>query len=443
MLIANATLLDGARADVRLGATIVAVAEALRPEPGEHVLDAKCGTVLPGLHDHHVHLWATAAALESAPAGPPRVRTADELRAVLATATTDPDGWIRAVGYHDSVAGPLDRHRLDELAPAVPVRVQHRSGAFWTLNTIALQRIGADGHEDGRFFRTDPGVPVHRLSLRAVSRRLSALGVTGVTEATPGYSQMDIETFTHARQQGELDQRLHCMALPGTCPTAEVGVGPAKLILDDPTLDLDAVCAWVSAAHTADHPVAVHAVTDSQLIVTIAALKAVGVHPGDRIEHAAVVPDDVITDLEELGVTVVTQPNFIAERGDEYLTDVEAAQRDQLWRVDSLRRAGIPTALSTDAPFGDADPWAAMRAAVRRRAPSGATLGTDEKVDPRTALTMFLGHPEQPAHPRRIAVGQPGDVIVLSAAPPQVLAELDAGLVVATVIGGELTYSVR
>ena len=62
--------------------------------------------------------------------------------------------------------------------------------------------------------------------------------------------------------------------------------------------------------------------TDSQLVVTIAALREAGGHPGDRIEHAAVVPDDCIADLAELGVTVVTQPNFVAERGDEYRAEV-------------------------------------------------------------------------------------------------------------------------
>lgn len=439
MLITNAVLLDGAKADIRIGQTITAVASELKPAPGEQVYDAHGGTVLPGLHDHHVHLWSAAAALTSVSAGPPRVRTSAELRAALAAAPPDSDGWIRAVGYHDSVAGPLDRHRLDALAPGTPVRVQHRSGALWTLNTAALQRIGAVDHPDGRFFRTDPAVSTAQVrTLHDLSARLSALGVTGVTEATPGHDQRQVESFSHARRSGELRQRLHCMAVPGTRPTAEVTIGPAKLILDDTTLDLDAVCRWVTAAHREDRPVAIHAVTDSQLVVTIAALDEAGVHPGDRIEHAAVVPDDCVDRLSHLGVTVVTQPNFVGERGDEYRTDVEEQLHHQLWRVATLRRAGVAVALSTDAPFGEVDPWAAMRAGVYRRTPAGKTLGPDERVDARTALEMFLGHPDRPATPRRIAPGQPADLTVLTAPPAQVLAELDAHLVADTIIGGEL-----
>ena len=46
-----------------------------------------------------------------------------------------------------------------------------------------------------------------------------------------------------------------------------------------------------------------------------------------------------MADLTDLGVTVVTQPNFVAERGDQYLTDVPAAEHHELWRVASLLKA--------------------------------------------------------------------------------------------------------
>ena len=87
-------------------------------------------------------------------------------------------------------------------------------------------------------------------------------------------------------------------------------------------------------------------------------------------------PDDCLADLARLGVLVVTQPNFVAERGDQYLADVPADEHHQLWRVASLLAADVRVALSTDMPFGDADPWAAMRAAVRRTTAAGAVLGT-------------------------------------------------------------------
>ena len=141
------------------------------------------------------------------------------------------------------------------------------------------------------------------------------------------------------------------------------------------------------------------------------------------------------------GVTVVTQPNFVAERGDQYLDEVPADEHDQLWRVASLLDAGVPVALSTDMPFGDGDPWAAMRAAVRRITPSGAVLGSNERISARTALTMFLGSAEHPTRLRRVAPGEPADLCVLNVSPETALAELDADMVAATVIRGEIAYT--
>ena len=144
---------------------------------------------------------------------------------------------------------------------------------------------------------------------------------------------------------------------------------------------------WIGARHGDAHPVAIHGVTAAQLLVTIAALRETGCQcSGDRIEHAAVVPSDCVADLADLGVTVVTQPNFVAERGDQYLDEVPAVEHDQLWRVASLLDAGVPVALSTDMPFGDGDPWAAMRAAVahhtqRRRAGQPRTRSSPNGFD--------------------------------------------------------------
>ena len=153
------------------------------------------------------------------------------------------------------------------------------------------------------------------------------------------------------------------------------------------------------------------------------------------------VPADCLADLADLGVTVVTQPNFVAERGDQYLDEIPAAEHGQLWRVASLLDASVPVALSTDMPFGDGDPWAAIRAAVHRRTPSGAVLGVAECVSARTALMMFLGRPDQPTHLRTLEPGQPADLCVLSVPPETALAELDAGMVAATVVSGETVYA--
>jgi predicted amidohydrolase YtcJ len=431
MLIQRATMLDGVVVDLRVGACIDEVADALAPRRGEVVFDAAGGTVLPGLHDHHVHLHSAAAAATSVRVGPPQVRDRAALARVLASTEAGDDGWIRAVGYHDSVAGALDRAALDAMVPTVPLRIQHRSGVLWMLNSAGLARIGLADHPDGRLRSADSwsdALGRSKTNLAQLSDRLSRYGITGITDATPDLDVSDMVRLAELHRQGELRQHVHCLA-------------PGKRILHDDDLDLERLADWIADRHRDGGPVAVHCVTAAQLLVTIAALRQVGAHPRDRIEHAAVTPPDCLADLAELAVTVVTQPNFVAERGDQYLDEVPAAEHDQLWRVASLLRADVPVALSTDMPFGQPDPWAAMRAAVHRTTPAGAVLGADERVSAQTALTMFFGYPDQPSRARAVQPGQPGDLCVLSVPPPTALAELDAGMIAATVIDGEIAYS--
>ncbi|OMC03382.1 amidohydrolase [Mycobacterium sp. NS-7484] len=423
MLIRRATLLDGRVTDILVGETIEAVAESLPAEPQEQVIDAAFATVIPGLHDHHLHVHSAAAEQDSVRVGPAEVADEAALASVLAAAAPGSDGWIRAVGYHEAVAGPLDRRRLDRLSADVPVRVQHRSGVLWTVNSAGLAALGLTEHPDGILRSADhtwsDTLQRRPAAVAEFSDTLAGYGVTGVTDATPDLRPED-------RPVG-LRQRAHYLA-------------PGKRILHDDSLDLEALTAWIAERHRAGAPVAVHCVTSAQLVVTIAALRAAGSHPGDRIEHAAMVPADVVDDLVALGATVVTQPNFVAERGDQYRTDVPADEQDQLWRVATLLDAGVPVALSTDAPFGAADPWAAMRAAVHRRTPAGVVLNPAERITAVRALTLFFGSTEHPAVPRRIAAGEPGDLCLLAAAPQRVLDELDAALVATTIIGGEVVF---
>ena len=431
MLIQRATLLDGTVTRIRVGQRIDEVGDDLAARRGEGVLDAGGGTVLPGLHDHHVHVRSAASALDSFFVGPPGVSTKAQLAQLLSNATPGPDGWIRAVGYHESVAGELDRAALDAVVPRIPVRVQHRSGALWILNSAALGRVGLAEHPDGRLRSADRGwsdaLQRRETDLAELGRRITATGVTGVTDATPDLGAEDIVSLTVAHRRGEFRPRLRFLS-------------PGKKILQDDHLDLDSLTDWIAGHHAADRPVAVHCVTAAQLVVTIAALRAAGSHPLDRIEHAAVVPDDNVADLADLRVTVVTQPNFVAERGDQYLAEVEPTEHSQLWRVASLLKANVRVALSTDMPFGHGDPWTAMRAAVYRTTPSGAVLNANECISAPEALTMFLGQSDQPDRARTVEIGQPGDLCVLTEPPATALAELDAGMVAATIIGGELVY---
>ena len=127
LLIQNAEV-AGRRHDLRCrDGVIVELADHLSSQPHERRVDARGGALIPGLHDHHIHLFSLAAKLASIPCGPPHVESRDSLIEMLSRANAS-QGWLRGTGYFESVAGPLDRSRLDAICTAHPLRIQHRSG---------------------------------------------------------------------------------------------------------------------------------------------------------------------------------------------------------------------------------------------------------------------------------------------------------------------------
>lgn len=454
----------GRRVDVRVrDAEVAEVAPGLRPATaGAVVVEGRGGALLPGLHDHHVHLLATAAARASVAVGPADVGDAAGFAAALrgAAAARPPGCWVRAVGYDESVAGDLDRDRLDALVPDRPVRVQHRTGARWVLNSAAIADAGLEGADHPGVERDGTGRPTGRVDradawlrrrlpevgppdLAPVGAELARYGVTGVTDATPYDDPEDLAALAAAACA--LPQRLVVTGGPALAATpAPPGAerGPVKLVLDDARdPDLDALVAGIAAAHDAGRSVAVHCVTRAALALALAAWAAAGSRPGDRVEHGSVVPPEAAGRLADLGLTVVTQPALVHERGDRYLADVDPDDRPHLYPCRRLLDAGVEVAAGSDAPYGGTDPWAAMRAAVERRTRSGAPLGPDEAVTPAQALALWLGAPLRPGGPpRRVAPGAPADLCLLHGPPPRTADDLTAAAVRLTVVAGRVVH---
>lgn len=436
MLIRDAELHFGARVDVRIIDTqIVEIAERLQRDPDEAVIDARGGALLPALRDHHLHLQAAAAAQASIECGPPAVHDAETLAARLRAAAADGEGWLRGVGFHESVVDPLDRDELDRHVVDRPLRVQHRSGRLWIFNSAGLAALGvhdADaGHDpferiagrlSGRLYDADDWLrtrlPRQRPDLRALSRALASRGVIGVTDTTHTNGPDDFAHLAAVHARGELLQELMVMGdarLDAHRDAPGVMRGAHKFHLHEHELpEFDVLCAAIRHSHVHGRGAAFHCVTRTELTYALAALAEVGVHEGDRIEHAGVAPPEQVAMMAALGVLVVTQPNFIAERGDAYLRDVAVDDQAWLYRLRGLQAAGVALAGSTDAPFGRADPWRSMQAAVERRTPAGKILGADERLGPEAAFALFTGPLSAPAQfAPPLAVGQRADLCLL------------------------------
>ncbi|MDQ1520110.1 MAG: hypothetical protein QOI55_1183 [Actinomycetota bacterium] len=435
----------GAIVDVRVSRGIVdRIGPGLSPPRDDVLVDGKRGALIPGLHDHHLHVLALAAGRRSVAVGPAEMPSTAAFETALRGAATA--GAVRAIGYHEDVGGPLDRDALDAIVSDVPVRVQHRTGGLWILNSRALAAIDPERLADARVERDEHDRPTGRVwrgdDLVRTSCELPAVGELGATLARAGVTAVTDATATNnamtVARLGELPQRLRVMGPLDLefVETSRLALGEVKVVLDDDALpELDQTVALVRESHARRRGVAMHCVTLVQLRFAIEVFRVAGV-AGDRIEHASVAPPDAIADLHALGLTVATQPSFVATRGDEYLRDVDARDIPALYPVASLLAAGVRTLGSSDAPFGPVDPWQAMRSAVDRRTASGAVVVSSERISGWRALDLFGGTAP-------IRAGAYADLVLLGVPLASAIDRLQSSDVVLTAIGGDVVYDGR
>ena len=81
----------------------------------------------------------------------------------------------------------------------------------------------------------------------------------------------------------------------------------------------------------------------------------------------------------------------------------------------------------SDAPYGDANPWVALRAATDRRTRGGEVIGASEAIGQSAALALYQG---------ALEIGAPADLILYDW--PQNMGAL--GTVGLTMIGGEIVW---
>ncbi|WP_427869851.1 amidohydrolase [Leucobacter luti] len=218
-------------------------------------------------------------------------------------------------------------------------------------------------------------------------------------------------------------------------------------LLDDPAAYRERVL----GTYRAGWPLALHAIGDAAIDLALdlisEAQERYGSRPAPcRIEHFGIARPDQVERAAKLGIAVTPQAGFIGPIGDQMAVLVGPEREDWLYRGRSVVDAGIILAGSSDLPVADNNLRRGMQAAVDRRTDSGAVLGAAEAITPEEALRT---HTEwaaratgQIADKGTLERGKLADFAVFSASPltaPRI-ADLD---VVATVLGGELSYDGR
>ena len=483
------TLFAGCEPEVAAGVDgrILAVGDAARSAAGRKARVVRLeGRAWPGLIDSHIHLEGLAdrhltldltgtASLEEALA---RIKSWSE--------KLPQDAWVAGAGWYNDAwpqtAFPT-RQQLDGAAGGRPAQMRRKDGHSVWVSTAALKRAGIDSATEdppgGNIDRDKRGEPVGILretAMQLVSdlvpppteaeldeamakalAELAALGVTAVhsMDSAKGFGawqrlrqrgrlpirityNLPLKDLPHAERMGVRsgwgDEWLRIWGvkafLDGSLGsrTAEMldGTGTARMTQAD-LKDMIERCA------RAELNVCLHAIGDGAVR---RALDALAPHKDawqkwrPRIEHAQCVNPKDMKRFARIGVIASMQPiHAVADRElvDEYWQRVTA----QAYAWGALERAGALLAFGSDAPVETADPLAGIEAATawRRKAKWHPDLAVST-ASARRAYTSNAAY----------AVGMEKDLGSLRPGKLCDLTVLDEGRVVATIVGGEVSF---
>lgn len=458
-----------------------AACEAALP-PAHRRIELPGAVILPGFIDAHVHVFAAAAARSGVDCSPRAVPDIAGLLRVIgeAAAAAPPGQWVRATGYEETMLAegrPPTRAELDGAAPDHPVRLIHRTGHAEVLNTRGLATVGIDEHtpepsgaafgrslDDGRLDGLLIGMAdaIERAMLPADPDRVArevrgwaqaqaAAGVTALVDAGARNDRARWDTLERLIAGGAVPQRVSCMealdalgavsALPASGAGGRLSRGESKVMLraleHALSAGADSLAQCIAPAIAAARRIAIHATTPRAVEVALDALEAVGAPPGQRIEHAPLLPEPLLERVATGGVHVVAQPALLREVAARYERLIDAASRPALHPWRRLLDAGGALAFSSDAPVSSGSPLAAVAAASSLR-PAG--LAPEQALTPAEALAAWTGGAARAAHfpdRGRIAVGLPADLVALSG---PLFERPQAAQVRLTVIDGVVVY---
>lgn len=430
-------------------------------------------TVVPGFCDSHLHLvWYGMNLI--AQADLVGAKSVDEVLARLADMADRTGGWIRGHGFDQSkLAGQRfpTREELDRVSADRPVIISRVCGHAGVANSAAVallsdtQRAAGDAdtglYTEQAFwaFYSYIPTPAEEELERAILAAGQVLLRTGITSVqtmldTPG----QMSGLSRLHRAGRLPVRV--VAMPPYSAVEQLyahGVrtglgdswlkfGAAKLFSDG---SLGAQTALLSEPY-ADKPgtvglriyepedlkfrvldaqekgfqVAIHAIGDQAVRESLDAiehaldrdpLKRGNGYHRHRIEHASLCPPDCVQRMASRKVVATFQPQFVTS---DTWTGQRVGARRLPWAYpfESLRAAGVPITLSSDAPVEVPNAFEALASAVGRHAWS-----PDETMSPVDAIrayclgSAFAGHNEHQLG--SLEPGKLADMVVLSGNP--------------------------
>jgi predicted amidohydrolase YtcJ len=304
----------------------------------------------------------------------------------------------------------------------------------------------------GKFVRDEEGVPTGALleqahmnmmlvaqftgeeimeGLKIASADFLSKGITSVHDAG-GYDTTHFSYLYDAVEKGIIKQRVYVMygglhdapvivhkgiqaGIKSGLGNQYFRIGPAKVFIDGsssgPTaktrqpytsnkndsgilyLNQEELSKTLGEAHKNGWQITAHAIGDEAVEMMINSIEQAlfenpRVDHRHRIEHACMVPADLLKRMKKLNIIPIPNPAFIYEFGDGYVKDY-GERVETMFPVQSFVREGIPAAIGSDSPITSYDPMIGISAAVNRISKNGRLVGPSQRAELIEVLKMY------------------------------------------------------
>lgn len=151
---------------------------------------------------------------------------------------------------------------------------------------------------------------------------------------------------------------------------------------------------YILKAHKGGWQVTSHAVGDKGVTVIVNAIeKAIETAPEKdarhRIEHCAMINEELLDRIKKLRIIPICNPIFLYEFGDGYITNYGKEMAFRMFTAKSFIDRGIIAAGASDCPITFSNPLMGIHLAVNRKTQGGNIINPEECISPMEALRMF------------------------------------------------------
>lgn len=463
-------------------------------------VDANGGTLLPGLIDTHCHPFEFGWLKRNVDLRGTSNITGLRLRLSAKVQRAGPGEWVTGMGWDQEAFAERrmpNRQDIDDVSGEHPVMLTRICGHIALLNSAAIRSLGLEGRR-GPEFQVGPdgsltGIVMEAALTEASSKlprtpELSSADLlafefeaarVGLTAAhcilSPEGFKEEAEAVLSLHRAGSLSLGYSLFIPPEALPWVEergirkapgegkVRIAGVKLYSDgslgartaalrEPYADdpgnsgllryTDGELAdLVQRADASGYRVAVHAIGDRAVEQAIAAISRVSGkdnHRGHRIEHASLLPPDLLAKMARFRIRATVQPLFITS--DSWAESRLGEERVRhLYPLRSMLAEGIVASGSSDAPVESVSPILAMWAAMAR-----GGFAEEESLSLEEAVRLYTSNARSNGleEPWEVSEGAPADLTLLDSGingmHPALLRKVRVAL---TITGGSVAYT--